>query len=278
MDKFCLKWDEFGRNNREYFRKLREDQGLSDVTLATDDGQHIKAHKIILCAGSHFFSDIFMKSDQNNLNMIIYLKGISKTDLEPIIDFIYNGETFIAQEVIKGFIETGKDLKVKGLEGEITGIEENESKASQDNIHNGSEHQNIEGESDQEFTTDSSSLVDTFNTQDILMTKGKDKSLQIYANTDLDTQLQEIVEKNEGVWRCKICGKISKTNQNIKKHAETHVEGNPHICNICNKTYSNRPSLQKHISVIHSELFSCEACEAHGMTRRSLTEHKRRLH
>merc|ERR1719209_599159 len=123
MDKFCLNWNGYDANIREHFKKLREDQRLFDVTLVTDDGQHIQAHKIILSAGSDFFSDIFMKS--NHSNMLVYLKGISSDKLEPLIDFIYNGEVFITQEQVKVFIETGKELLVKGLEGEMTGMEEN---------------------------------------------------------------------------------------------------------------------------------------------------------
>ena len=75
MDKYDLKWNSFEENIRNYFRKLRDDQKLFDVTLATDDGHHIQAHKVILSAGSHFFSDIFQKS--NHTNMLVYLKGIS---------------------------------------------------------------------------------------------------------------------------------------------------------------------------------------------------------
>ena len=80
MDKWCMKWNEFDTNIRESFRTLREDQRLFDVTLVTNDGQHIQAHKIILSAGSHFFSDIFLKSNQTN--MLIFLKGIDSVQLE----------------------------------------------------------------------------------------------------------------------------------------------------------------------------------------------------
>ena len=115
MNKFC-----FESNLRDYFRKLREDHRLFDVTLVTDDGQHIQAHKIILSAGSDFFSHIFMKS--NLSNMLVYLKGISSDKLEPVIDFIYNGEAFITQEQLKVFNETGKVLLERGLEGELIGV------------------------------------------------------------------------------------------------------------------------------------------------------------
>ena len=88
-DKYCLKWNEFETNIRESFRSLREEQRLFDVTLATDDGQHFKAHTIILSAGSNFFSDIFMKTDHTNI--LIYLKGTSSAVLEHVIEFLYNG-------------------------------------------------------------------------------------------------------------------------------------------------------------------------------------------
>ena len=57
-------------NIRESFKQLRDDQNHFDVTLATDDDYQIHAHKIILSAGSNFFSDIFMKN--NHTNMLIY--------------------------------------------------------------------------------------------------------------------------------------------------------------------------------------------------------------
>jgi ABC-type long-subunit fatty acid transport system fused permease/ATPase subunit len=62
MEKYCLKWNEFEANIRESSRNLREEQRFFDVTLATDVGQQIQDHKMILSAGSHFISDKFMKN------------------------------------------------------------------------------------------------------------------------------------------------------------------------------------------------------------------------
>ena len=118
MDKLCLNLNRRDADIRDYFRKLREDQNLFDVTLATNDGQHIQAHKMILSEGSYIFSDIFMKNSQSN--MLVYLKGTSSANLQHIIDFIYNGEVFITQSELNKFIETGKDLRVKGIEVELT--------------------------------------------------------------------------------------------------------------------------------------------------------------
>ena len=75
---------------------------------------------MILSAGSHFFSDLFMKN--NHTNMLIYLKGISKADLQHVTDFLYNGEAFIIQEELNMFLETAQDLQVKGLQGELQNL------------------------------------------------------------------------------------------------------------------------------------------------------------
>merc|ERR1712179_362579 len=126
MDKWCMKWNEFDTNIREYLRIIREDKRMFDVTLVTDDGQHMQAHKVVLSAGSHFFSDIFLKSNQTS--MLIYLKGINSVQLKCLLDFIYNGEASIGQEELKEFLETGKELQVKGFEAYVAGVGESEQK------------------------------------------------------------------------------------------------------------------------------------------------------
>ena len=62
----------------------------------------------------------------DHTNMLIYLKGISSAELEHVTDFLYNGEAFISQVELKKFLETAQELKVKGLQGELQGIGENE--------------------------------------------------------------------------------------------------------------------------------------------------------
>merc|ERR1719245_1190823 len=130
-DKWCLRWDEFDKNIREYFSSLRKDGRMFDVTLATEDGQQIQAHRIILSGGSKFFSDIFLNSHHSNI--LVYLKGIRIAQLENVIDFIYSGEAFITQEELKLFLEAGKELQVKGLQGELQGVQDN--KAVEQRIH-----------------------------------------------------------------------------------------------------------------------------------------------
>ena len=272
MDKWYLKWYSFEANIREYFKSLRKDQSLFDVTLATDDGQQIQAHKIILSAGSIFFRDIFEKS--NHRNMLIYLKGISSTELEHITDFLYNGEASVAQEELKEFLEAGKELQVKGLQGELQG---GQGHAPENNPGKDEESENICNEVDQENIPNTSEVLtnETFNPP----INAASKMVGFNKNQDLDIQIEELIEKQgQGLWKCRVCGKIAKNKSKIKNHAETHIEGMSHACHICSKTYPNRPALKSHISAIHSEFFSCDVCEKSGMNRAALRNHKQKNH
>lgn len=54
----CLKWNSFLSNIATSFESLWEEEGLVDVTLASD-GQCLTAHKVILSASSPFFKKVF---------------------------------------------------------------------------------------------------------------------------------------------------------------------------------------------------------------------------
>ena len=194
MDNYCLKWNQFETNVRETFKKLKNEQRLSDVTLATGDGHHIYAHKIVLSVGSDFFEDMFVKS--NNPHLMIYFKGISRIELENIIAFLYNGEVSISQEELQTFLNTAQELKVKGLQGDINhGIEDNipslyslEENASE----------NLMG--DEERVSEAFYFENEIVSEplDIVYNETKLKSKKIKDITEVDLQLEEMVKKIEG--------------------------------------------------------------------------------
>jgi len=279
MDKFCLNWNGYDTNIRESFRKLREDQRLFDVTLVTDDGQHIQAHKIILSAGTPFFSDIFLKS--NKANMLIYLKGINSVELEHLLDFIYNGEASVRQEELKEFLETGKKLQVNGFESYVSGKENTEG----DPLRHAFGKEDMYENKDNVTITEENNISDTFEpssehkfSSEVAFKESNGGKTQMNANSDLDLHILEMIEKSDGLWKCKVCGKTYKRCSHIKVHAESHIEGISLICNICNKSFSNREHLRDHIRKIHSELSSCDLCGKSGMTKGAYNHHKRTQH
>ena len=95
MEKFCLKWNDFQSNASKSFRCLRKEEYFFDVTLVSDDEQHIAAHKLVLSASSEFFKNIFKKTSHSN--PLIFLNGFSSKYLQLIMDYIYEGEAQIFQ-------------------------------------------------------------------------------------------------------------------------------------------------------------------------------------
>merc|ERR1712126_3227 len=259
-EKFCLKWNEFEENVRNTFKAFRNDQKLCDVTLATDDGHQVKAHKIILSAGSDFFSEIFSKCNQTN--MLVYLKGIRKTNLENITNFLYNGEALITQNDLNDFLETAQELKVKGLQNiEDDNLNMDESKihfnevqeTATEKTESQSKVETVDGEIQQYHIKESySKLVVPANKEDLVS--------DLDMNTTLNQQLEEFIEKSLVCWKCKICHQTAKTRQILKRHVETHVQGVIHSCGICKKTFSTSNTLSTHIADIHSALYLCQVC------------------
>ena len=97
------------------WKELQSENHFSDVTLACEDKQ-IKAHKIILSFCSPLLQNI-LKQNQNP-NSYIYLRGVSSTDLEHLVTFMYQGKVTIRPEDVDSFRAIAEDLKLSGLSDE----------------------------------------------------------------------------------------------------------------------------------------------------------------
>ena len=84
MEKFCLKWNAFQRNLAKTFSSLRHEEHLFDVTLVSDDEQHIAAHKLVLSASSDLFKNMIKKTPHSN--PMIFLSGFKANDLLLVMD------------------------------------------------------------------------------------------------------------------------------------------------------------------------------------------------
>ena len=57
LEKLCLQWNDFKENVNSAFASLREDNDFSDVTLVSEDGQQVEAHRVILAASKSIFRE-----------------------------------------------------------------------------------------------------------------------------------------------------------------------------------------------------------------------------
>jgi len=280
-----LSWDDFGSNIRESFKGFRDEQEYFDVTLACDDGSTIEAHKMILSAGSQLFKNIFRKS--KHPSPFVYFKGINRLYLDYVLDFLYNGEVNISQEELSKFLETAKELQVKGLQTELenpSGLYQTEEKDDEE-LESKKEKTCSITDLNLKLEEDASILDSAEHVEESLISNdsssndgsliGSEEVGVVNINTELAVQIEQMLEKEGTLWKCKKCGKLGKHKNNVKNHIETHIQGISHSCHFCNKTCPTRPSLAVHIGDYHSQqIFDCKICGMLGMSKMKFKNHK----
>ena len=111
-EKFCLKWNDFESNISSSFKDIKDEKDFMDVTLACEESQ-VTAHKVVLSACSSFFRSVLRRNPHQH--PLLYIKGVSISDLESLLDFMYYGEVNIAQENLNSFLSVAEELQIKGL-------------------------------------------------------------------------------------------------------------------------------------------------------------------
>ncbi|XP_064116044.1 zinc finger and BTB domain-containing protein 49-like [Macrobrachium nipponense] len=114
MDDECLSltWNNHGATYRSTLSVLREENTLTDVTLACD-GKTFAAHKLVLVTCSDYFRHIL--GDVPCQHPIVYLRGIAAKEMQALIDFMYTGQTDIPQKEVPLLLSTAEALQIKGL-------------------------------------------------------------------------------------------------------------------------------------------------------------------
>merc|ERR1719312_2454691 len=116
-EKFLITVDDSNRNISRTYNSLRNENDFLDVTLVSEDGVHIFAHKVVLSASSQFFKTSFKTSlkTADHPKPIFFFSGINSDILSSIVDFIYDGEVEILKENVKSFFDLAEKLKMDGI-------------------------------------------------------------------------------------------------------------------------------------------------------------------
>ena len=254
-EKFCLKWNDFQKNINTAFGSLREDEDFSDVTLASEDGTQIEAHKVVLAASSPFFHNMLKKN--KHPHPLIYMRGIKSDDMLAVVDFLYYGETNIFQDNLDSFLKIAEELSLKGLTGgteDTNDIDTNIVKKSP-TIKQSSKISK-QGTEDELVKTDQNSKMLT-SEEEIFNVKTLAVSNISYSGElqDLDDKIKTmmIIGQNmsqggkQKAYVCQVCGKEGYKTQ-IRDHIEAnHVDGVSVPCKTCDKSFRSRNALRQHM-------------------------------
>ena len=114
-EKFSLKWNDFQSNISQSFSGLQGETQLFDVTLVGHDQRRVSAHRLVLSACSDFFKNIFYSNTHSH--PMLYLDGVDSSDINLMLDYMYQGEVQIQQEQLDRFLDRANKFKLEGLMG-----------------------------------------------------------------------------------------------------------------------------------------------------------------
>ncbi|CAG0901819.1 unnamed protein product [Darwinula stevensoni] len=112
---YNLKWNSHHGEMLSSFKVLRDRETLVDVVLSCGS-RWLKAHKLVLCAGSGYFERMFDREVGGN-NPVIYFFGVELHVVKFLVDFMYSGEVNVPLVDLEKFVELADALEVKGLKG-----------------------------------------------------------------------------------------------------------------------------------------------------------------
>ena len=129
-EKLCLQWNDFRENVIGSLGSLKNDRDFLDVTLISEDGKQVEAHKVILAISSPFFQNLLKRN--KHPHPLIYMRGVKSEDLLAIVDFLYFGEANVNQENLDSFLALAEELQLQGLMGNVYSDGSNKTNAEPD--------------------------------------------------------------------------------------------------------------------------------------------------
>ena len=250
-EKLCLQWNDFKENAALAFGELRNKSEFSDVTLVSQDGEKIEAHKMMLASSSPLFMELL--SQNKHLHPLIYMRGLKSDVLVALLDFLYFGEANIWQEELDDFLSLAAELKLKGLGGDEkkTAGTSSKPKTSQVKSEKETPHEGLSS-----VETSIQTQLDPFTFSNTEVEKAETENSE-----DVEAQIRSMISGSEEslrsagisgngyVYTCKVCGKRGE-NSNIKRHVESNHIAREAQCKICGRTASSGHSLGRQTCLV----------------------------
>ena len=233
-EKLCLQWNDFKDNISTSFGDLRSDKDLTDVTLVSEDGEQVQAHKVVLASSSPFFKELLRKN--SHPHPLVYMRALKSEDLVAMVDFLYFGEANVFQENLDSFLALADELKLKGLNSkDVSDAEIKPPFAYQEEtpVEQKPQKQKVFHPDNQTSASPNMAVATMSNNATV------SADLE-----DLDDQIRSMITKSDvsaggrigKMSTCNICGKEGPYSA-MPRHIEAnHITGVSHACDICGYT------------------------------------------
>ena len=270
-ERFSLEWSEFEINLNNTFANLRREEHFSDVTLVSEDGHLVKAHKVLLSTSSPML-DTILKS-QDHPKPLIFMRGVKSEVLNSLLDFIYYGKVEIMGDQLDRFMALADELKVKGLS-------KDKKEAS--------------GEKDSKITIGKKKMKKIYKwglNEDIGMTE-KRKCNEIEedkSDRDMKDEFSDVAgnfdweNRKINLLDCNLCEKTSTTPRGLERHKYRYHSSRTEKISATNETEESKCDMIDVSGNVDLEdekinLLDCDLCEKTSTTLGGLERHKYRYH
>ena len=268
---YNLNWEDHVDHFRNVLNDMKKTNQFTDVTLVCDDQIQIRAHKIILCAGSSVFSQIIGSLPKND--PVIFLRGVQHQEMESLLEFLYIGQTNVAKERLKEFLDVSKSLDIR----EISNATEYQSEVFTD------DKPEIEDPAKDISQTMNSTVLDNDDGNPFMqILKSEEKKVKKENKVKKE---KKVKNKSSGhvpdqkLNECPHCDYKSVKSTRIRKHIESKHDGVTFGCDKCELRFSNNSNLRKHIRVVHlGQRFSCSECDYQNGQKINLKNHMKSKH
>ena len=69
-----LKMEKFQKSSSDMLRKMKHMEEFCDVTLVSDEGMRIRAHKVVRASASTLFRDLFQNQDEDTEYQEVHMR------------------------------------------------------------------------------------------------------------------------------------------------------------------------------------------------------------
>jgi len=288
VNKLSLRWNEFQNVTSNAFSGVFKNQNFTDVTLASKDGEHVSAHKIILSSSSAVFEKMF--SVNTDKHLLIYLRGCTMIDLEYLLRFIYVGEVEIERHHVERFLQTARDFEIRGVQnygGELLPAPINSNDlhpnkfAYDENLLKEEADYNsrkrsalISVESDLKSSDEGNLLNFNDNSSDVVVID------EAQEDSEHGKALVP-VETGSASARKKLKSRVSevKADFDIEEKRRSNSWSRTYDCEVCGRQLASQGSLFNHRKSKHEGVtYSCDFCEYKAGQAAQLRGHKLKYH
>ena len=282
-----LQNDNFMERHVKFYKKIREEEDMFDVSIACDGGE-VRAHKLIMSASSPLFKRIIKSS--NHPDPYIYLKDLHPQDLTSILNFVYTGETKVEANSIQRFMSSASDLQISGLVSEEPpeALEKVETELVEEAVKTPSRSKKTlkrkSGERETERETPLEITKCAKQEEDTSLGEEEDTDTNVVSDF-LEVKEEAEADDDPGPGELSTHTANDNPNEDVNDALEKEIEKRMEKiqdksgqkltkCTVCGKTFKQKSKAKFHIET-HVEGFShtCTICGATAKTKKSLSVH-----